>query len=117
MLGTRASSVASKGCDGMGNVRMGTQHGVHECAKGTLVKSGVDLREGELGEVFVSEGWSGNGAKVGFVETLEDIFYIPLLQECDCSCLMVTCYMYTQNPVDLTKISHLERAKPQEGQP
>jgi len=44
-----------------------------------LVRSGVDLGKGELGEVFVSEGRSGNRAKVRFVKTLKDIFYILLL--------------------------------------
>jgi len=40
--------MVSKGCNGVGDVRAGTQHGIHKGAKGTLVSSGIDLGEGEL---------------------------------------------------------------------
>ena len=59
-----------------------------------LIRSGVGLGEGELGEVFVRECWCGNGAQVGFVEALKGILYLLLLRRRDRSCLTVVSYVY-----------------------
>jgi len=50
------SGVVTQGCDGIAEVRMGPQHGIHKSTKGMLVGFDRDFRGLKLNKVLIGEG-------------------------------------------------------------
>jgi len=55
MLGARIGGVATKGCNGIHNVRMSSQYQIYKGAKGLLKVFSVHLRQRETDEMMIGE--------------------------------------------------------------
>ena len=67
----RVGCMATKGCDGVSNIWVCTQHQTHEGPKGMLKVFSIHLRQREMDEMMVGERGGADGANVSLIKVLQ----------------------------------------------
>jgi len=91
----------TKGHNGVGDVGMSGEHGIHERPYGTLIHFNVDFRGGEFGKVLIRENGSGNGVSFEHAIPFKHILYILLLQESNPAYIVVSYDLNAKDPEGL----------------
>jgi hypothetical protein len=98
MFVARGCSVLPESCNGVGQVRPGTQHWIHKCPNCVLISFDVRLGGGELGEMLVWKRGSADGADVGLSKLLKDLINEFLLGQGNPPCVSITGDVHAKNP-------------------